>query len=65
MIDESYSSMQERENWCEPCRHPDGYHHLCKKGKCRCSVCKFWNNLKNKEVKQEAMQSKARHSSQA
>ena len=46
---ESYSSMQERENWCENCRHPDGYHHLCKKGKCRCSVCKHWKKLNSKE----------------
>ncbi len=37
---ESYEAMMEREDWCENCRHPDGYHHLCKKGKCNCSVCK-------------------------
>ena len=50
------------ENGCKLCRHPDSYHHLCKKGNCRCNVCLFWNNLKKKEVKQEIIQSEARYS---
>lgn len=43
---ESYEAMQNRESWCDNCRHQHGYHHLCKKGKCKCSVCKMRKKFK-------------------
>ena len=36
----SWEAMVLAEKWCEHCKHPDGYHHLCKRKDCGCSICK-------------------------
>lgn len=37
--------IEKEENRCDNCLHPNGYHHLCRKGKCKCKTCILYKTI--------------------